>query len=55
MQIGDLVLVPSPEPKDLWQHEFSGVICDIKPDGVITVEDGDSACWDVDESRCTAL
>jgi len=55
LKLGSSVCVPSPEPNDLWEHEFTGTVKDIKPHGIITVVDQDDDCWDVEADRLTIL
>ena len=53
LKIGDSVLVPSPTSQDdLHSHEFIGTVINFRP-FLITVEDQDGDCFDVEPNRLT--
>jgi hypothetical protein len=49
---GMIVNVPAPTSKDLWQHEFTGTVCDFHVP-FVTVRDQDGDCFDVEPDRLT--
>jgi len=57
--MGDSVIVPEPLEDDIWNNEFVGTTVEKRPDedGVwlITVEDQEGNCFDVEESRLKLL
>jgi hypothetical protein len=57
--VGTIVIVPSPNPNDSWNHSFEGTIKQIKNDTdetpYVTIEDQDGDCWDVNFDRLEIL
>jgi hypothetical protein len=49
---GMTVNVPAPTINDMWQHEFTGTVCDIRPP-YVTVCDQEDNCFDVEPDRLT--
>lgn len=53
--IGDSVIVPDPHHEDGWNHSFSATVKGFKPDtdgtSLVTVEDQEGNCWDVELDR----
>lgn len=48
---GDSVLVGEPMADDLHEHQFTGTAVDISG-SIVTVEDQDGDCFDVDAANC---
>jgi len=53
----DSVLMPEPEPDDMWNESFPGIIVGFRPDTdgtrLAVVEDDNGDCWDIDVARLT--
>jgi hypothetical protein len=49
--IGDSVIVPDPDNKDLWVNEFVGTIKDFSSGNIAVIEDQDGDCWDIEINR----
>jgi hypothetical protein len=50
IKVGSFVLVPDPNETDIHNHEFQGVVVNIKGE-YATVEDGDGDCFDIEIKR----
>lgn len=47
----DMVLMPEPQEEDAWEYgNFVDTIVSLNPD-MITVEDADGDCWDIEPGR----
>lgn len=45
LNLGDSVIVPDPDPDDMWNHEFTGSVKSFTPEYVVVEDcDGDSFC-----------
>ena len=52
LYVGVNVEVPPPNPDDLWNFEFDGVVVSLdKNNQLAVVEDGDGNCWSVEFNR----
>lgn len=45
------VLVPDPNDTDLHNHQFVGTVKGFRTDNLVTVEDGDGDCFDIEADR----
>ena len=56
LYVGVDVEVPPPNPDDLWNFEFVGVVVSLdKNSQLAVVEDGDGDCWSVEFNRLKLL
>lgn len=51
LPVGTDVIVPDATITDMWDHEFEGRIIAYKEQNIVTVEDGEGDCFDVELER----
>ena len=54
IDIGDEVEVPEPNSTDMYNNEFVGRVSDFRND-MVTVEDQDGDCWDIEPERLEVI
>ena len=55
IEVGTEIIMPDPEPNDIWQHSFTASVTDIISDKNIIVEDQDADMFEIDPNRIEEL